>query len=114
MSMLEMLLQFLLGPLTLILETIYGASVDLIGSFGAAIIPLSLTVNFLLLPFYKRAEMIQAEERAIQKKVEIGIRHIKSAFKGDERYMMLQTYYRQNHYKSFQIFFAQLLIQTSH
>ena len=99
MSVLEMLLQLLLEPLTILLETIYGAAFDLIGSYGAAIIPLSLAVNFLLLPFYKRAEVLQAEERAIQTKMMTGIKHIKSTFKGDERYMMLQAYYRLNHYK---------------
>lgn len=99
MSVLEILPQLLLEPLTIILETIYGAAFDLIGSYGAAIIPLSLAVNFLLLPFYKRAEALQAEERAIQTKMMTGIKHIKSTFKGDERYMMLQAYYRLNHYK---------------
>ena len=99
MSILEMLLQFLLQPLTLILETIYGISLRLKIDYGTAIIPLSLAVNFMLLPFYKRADALQSEERAIQAQMKAGIKHIKSAFKGDERYMMLQAYYRQNHYK---------------
>ena len=99
MSILEMLLQFLLEPLTLIMETIYGASLDIMVSYGAAIIPLSLALNFMLLPFYKRAYAIQAEERAVQDKMKDGIKRIKAAFKGDERFMMLLTYYRLNHYK---------------
>jgi len=56
-------------------------------------------MNILVLPLYKRADAIQEEENAIEKKLEKGVAHIKKTFSGDERFMMLQTYYRQNNYK---------------
>lgn len=99
MSVLQILYQLLLEPLTLILETVYGAALNWMGSYGAAIIPLSLAVNFMLLPFYKRADAIQMEERETQKKMKAGLAHIKATFQGDERFMMQKTYYRQNNYK---------------
>lgn len=99
MTVTEMLSQLILGPLTLILETVYGVACILMEDYGAAIIPLSLAVNFMLLPFYKRADAIQAVERAAEAKMKDGLAHIKVTFKGDERYMMQQVYYRQNHYK---------------
>ncbi len=42
---------------------------------------------------------MQEEERNIEAKLADGVAHIKRTFKGDERMMMLQTYYRQNNYK---------------
>ena len=42
---------------------------------------------------------MQEEERQIDQKLSPWVKHIKSAFKGDERFMILQTFYRQNNYK---------------
>ena len=99
MSFSAILYQLFLSPLTLLLEAVYCFALHILKSCGAAIFPLSLVVNLLLLPFYNRADAIQAEEREKQKKMEPFLQHIKKTFKGDERYMMLQCYYRQNHYK---------------
>ena len=96
-----MLYQFLIGPLELIFETIYGIAKLLFGNPGLSIFFLSLTMNILLLPLYKRADAIQEEERQITKRLAPWVGHIKKTFSGDERYLMLQTYYRQNHYKPF-------------
>lgn len=66
---------------------------------GLVIIILSLLINILVLPLYKRADAMQEEERNMQARLRKGVEHIKKTFKGDERMMMLQTYYRQNNYK---------------
>ncbi|MBP5180221.1 MAG: membrane protein insertase YidC, partial [Clostridiales bacterium] len=63
-----------------------------------AIIILSLAVNFLVLPLYKRADEVQKEERDLEASLAEGIAHIKKTFRGDERMMMLQTFYDQNNY----------------
>ena len=42
---------------------------------------------------------MQEEERQTELRLHKGVAHIKKTFRGDERMMMLQTYYRQNHYK---------------
>ncbi|MBO4928236.1 MAG: membrane protein insertase YidC [Clostridiales bacterium] len=99
MSISQILYQLFLSPLTLIFEAVYSTAFHLLRSSGSAIFPLSLVVNLLLLPFYNRADAIQAEEREREKKMAPFVEHIKKTFKGDERYMMLQTYYRQNNYK---------------
>ena len=44
------------------------------------------------------AERWQQKERDIQKIFKPEIDEIKAVFKGDERYMILSTFYRQNHY----------------
>ena len=65
---------------------------------AGAIIGVSLAINFLALPLYNIADSLQEKERKIQKSLEYRVKRIKKAFKGDEQFMMLQTYYRQNNY----------------
>ena len=90
---------FLISPLELLFEVVFSIANRIIGNEGLSIIFLSLAVNFLVLPLYKRADELQAEERKVQATMASGIKHIKSKFKGDERFFMLQEYYRINHYK---------------
>jgi YidC/Oxa1 family membrane protein insertase len=65
---------------------------------GAAIFGVSLAVSVLTLPLYFRAEKWQEAEREIQKRMAAKIKKIKAVFSGDQQYMILSTYYRQNHY----------------
>lgn len=67
-------------------------------SIPMAITAVSLLVNLLTLPIYNAADARQLEERELQKKMGRGVAHIKAAFSGDERFLMLSEYYRQNHY----------------
>ncbi|MBR6088394.1 MAG: membrane protein insertase YidC, partial [Anaerolineaceae bacterium] len=89
----------LIGPLELLFETIFSLVNRHVSNPGLAIIFLSLCVNLLVLPLYRRADRLQAEERDLEEKLKPGADHIKAVFKGDERFMMMQTFYRQNHYK---------------
>ena len=99
MSFGEILSRLLLMPLQLMFEVIYMIANRVIDNPGMSIIVLSLVMNFLVLPLYKRADAMQEEERDMEMKLRDGVAHIKKTFKGDERMMMLQTYYRQNNYK---------------
>ncbi len=89
----------MISPLELLFEVVFTVANRIIGNAGLSIIFLSLAVNFLVLPLYKRADELQAEEREIQVKMAPHIKHIKKMFKGDERFFMLQEYYYLNHYK---------------
>ncbi len=93
--------QLLISPLELLLETVYGIAMNISVNQGAAIFLMSMVMNLLLLPLYRQADAIQEKERELEKKMEPWVRHIKKTFKGDERFMMLQTYYNQNHYKTY-------------
>lgn len=99
MSFWEILNTLLLKPLELVFEVVYMLAYKIIENPGLSIIALSLFVNFLILPLYMRADAIQEEEHAVEKRLRKGVDHIKKTFSGDERMMILQTYYRQNHYK---------------
>ena len=56
-------------------------------------------MNILLLPLYDRADRISREERNRQEAMSQWIGHIKTVFRGDERFMMLQAYYRKQGYR---------------
>ena len=99
MSFLSGLYTLIFSPLELLFEVVFTIANRLIGNAGLSIIFLSLAINFLVLPLYKRADELQAEEREIQVKMAPHIKHIKRMFKGDERFFMLQEYYYLNHYK---------------
>jgi len=85
-------------PITQILEFIFMFAQSLFNNSGITIIFISAAVNVLCLPLYMVAERWQEIERNIQKRLAPKTAKIKAAFKGDERYMLLSTYYRQNHY----------------
>ncbi len=99
MTFFSILETVLIGPLKLIFEIIFDYANRFVGHPGLAIIFLSLMMNILVLPLYRRADAMQEETRDREAKLRDGVAHIKKTFSGDERMMILQTYYRQNHYK---------------
>ncbi len=99
MSFFSILETLLIGPLKLIFEIIFGVANRFVEHPGIAIIFLSLAMNILVLPLYRRADAMQEEAKDIENKLSAGVAHIKKTFSGDERMMILQTYYRQNNYK---------------
>ena len=99
MMFLSALYTLLISPLQLLFEVIFSIADRLTGNAGLSIIILSIAVNFLVLPLYKRADELQNEEREIQAKMAYRIKRTKQTFKGDERFFMLKEYYRINNYK---------------
>lgn len=99
MSFFSILETLFIGPLKLIFEIIFGIANRFVENPGLSIIFLSLAMNILVLPLYRRADAMQEAARDIENKLNKGVTHIKKTFSGDERMMILQTYYRQNHYK---------------
>ena len=92
-----MLFNLVIGPLKMLFELIF-ALINRFGSPGISIVALSLCMNLLVLPLYRRADAIQDEEREAEARLAPGVEHIRRTFHGDQRFMTLQTYYRQNHY----------------
>ena len=99
MPILSILYTFILYPLELLFEVVFVIAERITGSAGPAIIILSLVINLLVLPLYKRADELQAEERDIQARMAPRLKHIKEISKGDERFFLIREYYRINHYK---------------
>ncbi len=99
MSFFSILETIFIGPLKLLFEIIFEFANRFVDHPGLSIIVLSLLMNILVLPLYKRADAMQEEARDTEARLSRGVNHIKKVFSGDERMMILQTYYRQNNYK---------------
>jgi YidC/Oxa1 family membrane protein insertase len=85
-------------PIVQIIEAAFTFSQKAFKEVGISVLAISAVVSFLCLPLYAIADRRQEAERTLQKKLKPKIDKIKSVFKGDEQYMILSTYYRQNHY----------------
>ncbi|MBP5401686.1 MAG: YidC/Oxa1 family membrane protein insertase [Treponema sp.] len=96
--MINALYTIIIYPLYQIVEFFYSLADAILSNPGLAVIGVSLGISFLCLPMYIIAEKWQDIERQTHVKLKPGIDRIKKAFKGDEQYMILSTYYRQNHY----------------
>lgn len=96
--MLSLLYDIFISPLMVGMNFVLVNAYSVLHSYGLAILVLSLVVNTVLLPLYHMADKWQQEERAKQDKMADKVAEIKQAFQGQERFMMLKTLYRQNHY----------------
>ncbi len=95
-----MLYNLIIAPIESIVDWTFlliTGRVSTIGIIGA-IVGVSLVINFLALPLYIIADRLQEKERQLSRKLDYRVKRIKKAFSGDEQFMMLQTYYRQNNY----------------
>jgi len=94
----NILFTIIIYPITQIIEFIFVFAYKLFRETGISIIFVSGAISILCLPLYMVAERWQETERNIQKRLAPKIAKIKAVFRGDERFMVLSTYYRQNKY----------------
>ncbi len=99
MTIFSIMYTILIQPLQLLFEIIYQTANYVLDNPGLSIVALSLLMNLLVLPLYKRADAMQEAARDMDLKLSKGVKHIKKTFSGEEKMMILQAYYRQNNYK---------------
>ncbi|GHT91554.1 membrane protein [Spirochaetia bacterium] len=96
--MFYLLYTLIIYPLIQIIEVVYVLFDKIFGGPVISIAGVSIAVTFLCLPLYVVAEKWQETERNTVKRLKPKIDKIRAAFRGDEQYMVLSTYYKQNHY----------------
>jgi len=96
--MADILYTIIIYPLIQILEFVFVFAQKIFKETGFSIICISGAISILCLPLYDVAEKWQQLQRNIEKKLKPKADKIKEAFNGDEQYMILSVYYRQNHY----------------
>lgn len=100
------LYNIIISPIELVVEVVFEVMFRILGqrqtNQGLAVIGVSIAISLLTLPLYRRADAVQQKERDLQKKLSHWTALIKKTFKGDERFMMLQTYWRENGYSPLQ------------
>lgn len=98
MTLANILYTVILYPLVQLIEISYKIFDKLFDNTGLSIIGVSFTVTIFCLPLYIVAEHWQQVQRDIDAKLKPGIDRIKQTFKGDEQYMILNTFYKENHF----------------
>ena len=89
----------IIAPIEMIVEWVFYFFVKVgVGGIITAVMGVSVVINFLALPLYNIADALQDKERQISRRLEPRLKRIRKAFKGDEQFMMISTYYRQNDY----------------
>ena len=97
--MMKFLYDLIITPIEILVECTFSIMHLALKDYGLAIIAVSLVIQTLVLPLYLRSDAIQEEERQRQKNMAHWVDHIRKNFKGEERFMVLSTYYRQQGYK---------------
>jgi len=96
--MINILYTLFIFPIEQILELCFVFILHIISNPALAILGISFAVSVLTLPLYIMGEKHQGLERDIQKQMKPEVDNIKTVFSGDERFMRLAVYYRQNGY----------------
>ena len=99
MSFWDYLFYLFIEPLKLLFEVVFYYAYKYSENVVLSIIVISLVINVLVLPLYKRADKLEREQREKKLSMKPWTDRIKASFRGDERVMMLQAYYRENNYK---------------
>lgn len=94
----DFLYTIIIFPIVQIIEIVFAFSQVVFKEAGVSIVLVSCIVSVLTLPLYENAERIQKKEDDLQKSMKSKVDKIKAVFKGDEKYLMLSTYYKQCHY----------------
>ena len=102
MNVFTLIYNMLITPLVYLFQFIFIFVYSRTLNFFVSTFILSLCVNVLTLPLYNRADIMQKNEFSKKRELEKWEKHIKKTFKGEEKFMMLQTYYRQKGYKPYQ------------
>jgi YidC/Oxa1 family membrane protein insertase len=98
MNMLDIPFTLIIWPLRAMMEFLFVLFNKTFSNTGLAIVCLSVIINTLLLPLYTVADHWQQDERARQNRMKHKLADIRAVFKGDERQMIITTYYRQMGY----------------
>lgn len=94
----NILYTLIISPLYYLIEIIYQLFDKLTSNPGLNVIGVSIGITIICLPLYAVAENWQQIQRNKEKQMQPMVERIKKTFNGDEQYMILSTYYKQQKY----------------
>lgn len=84
----------IIQPLIMIYDVIFSMFYGMLENTVLAIFALSIVINLLVLPLYRKADLMQKEQHEKVLKMKKWVDHINKHFHGDKRFMILSAYYR--------------------
>ena len=97
----SILYNIFIGPLELMINAVFSSLIYIYMDPYIALIALSIFVSTVTLPLYNRADHYQLEGIKKRNSMDAMVSHIRKTFKGDERYFMLNAYYKEQDYKPY-------------
>lgn len=94
----QFLYDIIINPLLFVYDLLFTILYRAFQNPVISIVALSVIINLVVLPLYKKADAMQKEEQAKKKAMDPWLRHIRKHFRGDEQFMMLSAYYKVEHY----------------
>lgn len=91
-------LETILSPIIGLMEFLLGVFYGLFGSYGLAIIALSIVVRFAMIPVARLGKRYEEKEIQIQLRMAPAIKEIRSKYSGQERFEQIELIYGNNHY----------------
>ena len=88
------LYNLIIQPLIMVYDVLFSMFYGMLGNTVASIFALSIVINLLVLPLYRKADLMQKEQHEKARKMKKWIDHIRKTFRGDKRFMILSAYYR--------------------
>ena len=88
------LYNLIIQPLIMIYDVLFSMFYGMLENTVASIIALSIMINLLVLPLYRKADLMQKEQHEKALKMKKWVDHIRKTFHGDKCFMMLSAYYR--------------------
>ena len=88
------LYNLIIQPLIMVYDVIFSMFHGILENTIASLIALSIMINLLVLPLYRKADLMQKEQQEKALKMKKWVDHIRKTFHGDKRFMMLSAYYR--------------------
>ena len=85
-------------PIEYLIEIVFTITNRFFGNPGWALVFFCVIVSTLTLPLYLRADAVQHREKQSQVRMSKWIDHIKHVFTGDERYLIMNAYYKEQGY----------------
>lgn len=88
------LYNLIIQPLIMIYDVIFSMFYGMLENTVLSIFALSIMINLLVLPLYRKADLMQKEQHEKVLKMKKWVDHINKNFHGDKRFMILSAYYR--------------------
>ncbi|MBE7070886.1 MAG: hypothetical protein E7386_10380, partial [Ruminococcaceae bacterium] len=88
------LYNLIIQPLIMVYDVLFSMFYGMLRNTVTSIFALSIVINLLVLPLYRKADLMQKEQHEKSKKMKKWVDHIRKTFHGDKRFMILSAYYR--------------------
>ena len=88
------LYNLIIQPLVMVFDVLFTLFYGMFENAVISLFALSITVNLLVLPLYRKADLLQKEQQEKALKMKKWTDHIRKTFHGDQRFMMLSAYYK--------------------